>query len=351
MSDTDKVSSSVSVHEPVLLHEVVTGLISPDLKGSRSIWYLDGTLGGAGHARAIAKAFSTLVLDEKVISVDSHISLNIIGLDRDPQAIERAKKILSQTTKGKIILENENFRNIDKVLTKNLIEKIDLILLDLGISSDELDNSGRGFTFQKDEPLFMTMGDPVKHPFTAKDIVNSWKEEDIANVIFAYGEDRFARRIARKIIQYRDKKKIETSMELAEIVKSAVPFGGRSLSGKKRIHPATKTFQALRIAVNDELGSLREGLKNGFDSLTSGGKMAVISFHSLEDRIVKEYFRELAVGEEITPKTDFYKKESNYKKKVAVILTKKPIVASAQEIAENPRSKRAYSYYFIQLSR
>ena len=344
MSATEKVSASVSVHEPVLLHEIVDNLVgeTPYVIGGEKLitksefWYLDGTLGGAGHALAIAKAFVRVYASNTDISV----KLNIIGLDQDPQAIERDRDILSQATKGKLILENENFRNMDKVLTKIGVEKVDLILLDLGISSDELDNSGKGFTFQKDEPLFMTMADPDKHAFTAKDIVNSWKEEDIANVIFAYGEDRFARRIARKIIQYRDKKKIETSMELAEIVKSAVPFGGRGFGGKKKIHPATKTFQALRIAVNDELGALREGLKKGFDSLASGGKMAVISFHSLEDRIVKEYFRSLTNHFDKKDKTDFYKKDKE-EKRVATILTKKPIVASVQEIAENPRSRSA----------
>jgi 16S rRNA (cytosine1402-N4)-methyltransferase len=198
------------------------------------------------------------------------------------------------------------------------------ILLDLGISSDELENSGRGFTFQKDEPLLMTMGDPAKYPFTAATIVNSWKEEDIANVIFGYGEERYARRIARAIVTYREKKIIETSGELAEIVKSAVPRFGRSFNGRPaKIHPATKTFQALRIAVNDELGALKEGLTKGYERLAPGGKMVVISFHSLEDRIVKNFFKALA-------------DDSNAK-----IITKRPIIASPQEIAENPRSRSA----------
>jgi 16S rRNA (cytosine1402-N4)-methyltransferase len=309
----------VSVHEPVLLHEVVEGLSAgANATGGKTLWYLDGTLGGAGHTKAMVKAFGG--------------KLNVIGLDQDPTAIERAKSALESlrsklggTAQTKIILENENFRNLDKVLDKNGLKNVDLILLDLGISSDELENSGRGFTFQKDEPLLMTMGDPEKAPFTALNIVNSWKEEDIANVIYAYGEDRFARRIARKIVVYREKKKIETSMELAEIVKSVIPFGGRSFGGKgygkSKIHPATKTFQALRIAVNDELNALKEGLKKGFEALNKGGRIAVISFHSLEDRIVKEYFKG--------------------KIKEAHILTKKPIVAGDQEIAENPRSRSA----------
>ena len=308
---------NMSVHEPVLLHEVVTGLVSSDSVmgiGARSFWYLDGTLGGASHARAIAKVFGA--------------KLNIIGFDQDPQAIERAQKTLTKATSGKVILENENFRNLDKVLDKHGIEKVDMILLDLGISSDELETSGRGFTFQKDEPLFMTLGDPTKHPFTARDIINGWEEEDIANVIFAYGEERFARRIAKAIVRYREKKSIETSFELAEIVKSAVPFAARGQSGKRKTNPATKTFQALRIAVNDELNALKEGLVKGFARLAPGGKMAVISFHSLEDRIVKEYFRSL------NKKSDGEKSEAN-------ILTKKPIVPTDQEVVENPRSRSA----------
>ncbi|MEI6396807.1 MAG: 16S rRNA (cytosine(1402)-N(4))-methyltransferase RsmH [Candidatus Taylorbacteria bacterium] len=314
---------SESVHEPVLLHEVVEAFAGAKRKAqgasesqdANALWYLDGTLGGAGHTRAMLKTFET-----------RGEILNIIGLDQDPEAIERARKIFSAITStaksGTVILENENFRNLDKVLDKHGIDKVDMILLDLGISSDELENSGRGFTFQKDEPLFMTMGDPAQHPFTAKDIVNGWKEEDIANVIFAYGEDRFSRRIAKAIVRYREKKSIETSMELAEIVKSAVPFISRGFGGKSKIHPATKTFQALRIAVNDELKALEEGLMKGFERLAPGGRMAVISFHSLEDRIVKNYFKDVAG-------------------KSATILTKKPVTAIDQEIAENPRSRSA----------
>jgi len=320
-----------SIHVPVLLHEIVSALNSK----TYPFWYLDGTLGGAGHALAMAEAY------EKANSK----KLSIIGLDRDSQAIERAKNIFKEYgerskrpagradggSKGEseVILECESFRNLDQVLDKHGIPMVNAILFDLGLSSDELENSGRGFTFQKDEPLEMTMGDPAKYPFTAATIVNNWKEEDIANVIFGYGEDRYARRIAKAIIAYREKKAIETTGELAEIVKSAVPRFGRSFNGRPaKIHPATKTFQALRIAVNDELGALKEGLAKGYERLAPGGKMAVISFHSLEDRIVKEFFKEKGVRSK-------EKGESN------PILTKKPITASPQEIAENPRSRSA----------
>lgn len=244
--------------------------------------------------------------------------MNIIGLDRDNEAIKRAKETFSGFSTGKLILECESFRNIDQSLKRNNIAGIDLILLDLGISSDELDNSGRGFTFQKDEPLLMTMGDPEAYSFTARDIVNDWDEEVIADIIFGYGEERFARRIARAVIYYREKKKIETSKELAEIVKNSVPGFYR----RGKTHPATKTFQALRIAVNEELDALKDGLVKGYASLNKGGRMAVISFHSLEDRIVK----------------NFYKEQAN---KGAIVITKKPIRPTDQEIAENPRSRSA----------
>ena len=288
-----------SVHTPVLLHEVIQGLISD----RRPPWYLDGTLGGAGHASAIAEAFKG--------------KINLIGLDRDPQAIERAQESLKGKAE-KIILACESFRNLDKVLDANGVKAVDLILFDLGISSDELESSGRGFTFMKDEQLLMTMGDPARYAFTARDMANEWKEMDLANAIYAYGEERFARRIAKAIVAYREKKAIETSGELAEIVKGAVPGFAR----RGKIHPATKTFQAFRITVNDELNALREGLLKGYQRLNAKGRMAVISFHSIEDRIVKEFYKEQG-------------------KSGGMILTKKPITPSAQEIAENPRSRSA----------
>jgi 16S rRNA (cytosine1402-N4)-methyltransferase len=304
--DSAKVSGSV--HKAVLLHEVVDGLVPKERQKTGSLKrtnvYLDGTLGGAGHALAIAKA------------LDGKLDV-IIGLDRDQLALDRAKITLKNQSKN-LILQNENFRNLDSVLSKHQISKVDIILLDLGISSDELDNSKHGFTFQKDEPLLMTMGDPEKYPFTAKDIVNKWDEEVIANIIFGYAEEKFARRIARAIVSYREKKAIESTMELAELVKISVPGFYR----RGRIHPATKTFQALRIAVNDELGALKEGLKKGYEVLNKGGRFAVISFHSLEDRIVKEFFKEKLNDE-------------------AIIITKKPITAKEQEILENPRSRSA----------
>lgn len=295
-----------SVHIPVLLNEVVRGLSEGLVTADRkqpSKWYLDGTFGGGSHALALAGAFN------------SH--LNIIGLDMNEVAIKEGIQLLSGKA-DKVILRKSNFRDLEKVLDLESIAFIDMVLFDLGISSDELDNSGRGFTFQKDEPLLMTMGKPEDYPFTAKDIVNDWKEDTIANIIYAYGEERFARRIARAIVSYREKKPIATSGELAEIVRSSVPAFYR----RRKIHPATKTFQAIRIAVNDELGALKDGLSRGYERLSPQGRMAVISFHSLEDRIVKNFYKEKAVSG-------------------GKIITKRPIVASHDEISINPRSRSA----------
>ena len=303
MSDT----AQASVHVPVLLHEIVAALI-PDSRfkireSGRTPIYLDGTLGGAGHALAIAAALKGRLM--------------IIGLDRDANALKRAEASLAGKAE-KVILETEDFRNLDEVLDKNDITAVDLILLDLGFSSDELDHSGRGFSFLRDEPLLMTLGDPATYLFTAKSIVNGWAEEDIANVIFAYGEERYARRIAGGIVRYREKKPIETSGELAEIVKLSVPPPYR----RGKIHPATRTFQALRIAVNDELKALEEAVAKGYARLAPKGRMAIISFHSLEDRIVKTAFRA-------------------YANEGAVLITKRPIRPTDQEAAENPRSRSA----------
>ena len=298
-----------SVHVPVLLHETVECLTKPrQHEGGAYVhhpteWYLDGTLGGGGHARAIAKAMKG--------------KLNVVGLDLDPRAVRRADELLRGEAK-RLIVERESFRNLDKVLDQHGIQAVDMILLDLGLSSDELEASGKGFSFLKDEPLVMTFGTPTDYAFTAKSIVNGWKEGDIANVIFAYGEERFGRKIARAIVAYREKKSIETSAELAEIVKSAVPPFYR----RGKVHPATKTFQALRIAVNDELKALEEAVAKGYARLAPKGRMAIISFHSLEDRIVKTAFRA-------------YANEGD------VLITKRPIRPTDQEAAENPRSRSA----------
>jgi len=291
------------IHKTVLLQESIDGLsILPC-----SI-YLDGTLGSAGHALyALEKAKG---------------DLTVVGLDRDENALLRSKERIQEVSKDKstIYLKRSSYGDLDKVLDELNISHVDAMMLDLGLSSDQFETSGRGFSFAKDEPLLMTFEEkPDLHDLTASYILNKWEEKSIADVIYGYGEERYALRIARKVVEYRKRKKIETTTELVEIIKSAVPSSYRH--GK--IHPATRTFQALRITVNDELNTLKDGLKKGFERLRSGGKMSIISFHSLEDRIVKNFNKEKAdLG-------------------LAKIITKKPIAPSDEEIQKNPRSRSA----------
>jgi 16S rRNA (cytosine1402-N4)-methyltransferase len=297
------------MHESVLLHETIGSLelVPGDV-------VVDGTLGRAGHAL-------------EALRVEPGIFL--IGIDRDEQAIEESTAKLSSVTKRFRIFSG-NFRDMDRFVAEASAEtgkaKADKIILDLGISSPHLDSSGRGFTFQKDEPLLMTMKrDLGDSDFTARDIVNGWEEEDIANVLYAYGDERYSRRIAKAIVAAREVSPIETTFELVDVIRGAVP--GSYRAGK--INPATRSFQALRIAVNDELGSLRQGLATGLSALAPGGRMAVISFHSLEDRIVKNFMRDA-------------EKEGKGKS-----LTKKPMVPTDEEMSRNPRSRSSKLRVFI----
>lgn len=288
-----------SEHTPVLLHEAISGL---DPKPGEIV--VDGTLGAGGHSVALAERIGK--------------KGTLVGIDLDQEAILRSRKTLSDF-KGKLNLVCGNFRNLGAILAKLKIAKVDKILLDLGISSYHLESSGRGFSFKKDEPLKMTLGEKSERLFTAYEIVNDWDEENIREILKAYGDEKFSFRIARAIVNRRKTKPIKTSGELAETVLSAVP----NFVLRKKIHPATKTFQALRIAVNDELGALKSGLREGLDHLRSGGKIAIISFHSLEDRIVKRFFREMSGRGQV------------------LILTKRPIVPSPEEIERNPRGRSA----------
>ena len=285
------------VHTTVLLHESVEGL---NLKPGSV--FVDATLNAGGH--------SQLVLSQ----LDGNV--RVIGIDIDADAIVRAKENI--TTPNANFFQ-ENFRNIDKVLDQAGVANVDGILFDLGLSSNQIEESGRGFSFKTNEPLLMTMKkSPESTDITAHEIVNTWAEESLADIIYGYGEDRFARRIARAIVLAREKQSIETAEQLSNIVASAVPR-----FGFKKINPATKTFQAIRIAVNDELGAIKEALPKAFARLNPGGRMALISFHSLEDRIVKRFFKEKSEAGE------------------GRLITKKPITPSAQEVAENPRSRSA----------
>ena len=276
-----------SIHKTVLLNETIEGL---DLQNKSIV--LDATFGGGGHSKAI---------------LEKYPNVKIIALDQD-------KSVSKSLINPRISFHNLNFRDLDKVLEKG----VDGIIFDLGLSSDQLENSGRGFSFIKNEPLLMTMKeDPLPEDLTASDIVNNWGEKSLADIIYGYGEERFSRRIAKGIIETRKKDKIETTWDLVKVIENNVPAAYR----KGRLHFATKTFQALRIAVNDELRTLQIGLRKGFEILEKGGRISVISFHSLEDRIVKRFYKE---------------KE---KKGEAKLINKKPITAKREEIKNNPRSR------------
>src|SRR3989344_789988 len=247
-----------SIHKTVLLNETIEGL---NLQNKSVV--LDATFGGGGHSKAI---------------LEKYPNVKIIALDQD-------KSVSKSLINPRISFHNLNFRDLDKVLEKG----VDGIIFDLGLSSDQLENSGRGFSFIKNEPLLMTMKEnPRPEDLTASDIVNNWGEKSLADIIYGYGEERFSRRIAKGIIETRKKDKIETTWDLVKVIENNVPAAYR----KGRLHFATKTFQALRIAVNDELRTLQIGLRKGFEILEKGGRILVISFHSLEDRIVKRFYKE-----------------------------------------------------------
>src|SRR3989344_411229 len=288
------------LHKSVLLQESILML---DIKPTDVV--VDATVGGAGHSSALA----------------SHLGESgvLIGLDVDSQAIESAQETLIGV-KPTIHLKVENFRNLGTVLQGLSIKAADKYLFDLGWSSIQLESSGRGLSFQKDEPLLMTLSDKVTpSTLTAGRIVNEWSEEQIRTIIHSYADERFAKRIAEAIVRQREISPIATTKELADLILAAVPGWYRN----RKTHPATKTFQALRITVNDELDALQEGLRSAQAHLSTGGRIAVISFHSMEDRIVKRMFRE-------------WEKEGQGK-----ILTKKPMTPSREEQQENPRSRSA----------
>ncbi len=287
------------IHETVLLQETIDGL---NLKNGDVVF--DGTLGGGGHSEAILKNFPKVM---------------IIAVDRDSEALKRADERLAKTG-GKYFLELSDYRHLDQVLVKHNIEKVNGIILDLGLSSNQLDESGRGFTFKNNEPLFMTFASPVDKPLvTAETLLNNWSEETIADIIYAYGDERYAKRIAKNIVALREEKPFSNTDQLVEVIEQSVPVAYQ----RGKIHFATKTFQAIRIAVNDELGALSDGLQKGFSKLTAGGRMSIISFHSGEDRIVKNFFRDKVKSQE------------------AILINKKPIIAGPDEIKRNPRARSA----------
>ncbi len=288
------------MHTPVLLQEVINGL-----KPQKGDMVLDATIGGGGHAGALCEAVGSTGF--------------LIGIDADENILSKAKEDLKGVS-CRSCFQNLNFRDLEKALESCAIKSVDVILFDLGLNMLQIEESGRGFSFLKKEPLLMTFrAHSGSEDLTAYEIVNYWKEKQIEKILKEYGEERFARKIAEAIIVTRAEKPIGYSDELADIVARSIP---KRFQGN-RVHPATKTFQALRIAVNDELNALTEGLNKGFMHLNQGGRIAVISFHSLEDRIVKHFFKLHEKANEL------------------IILTKKPITPTDEELERNRRSRSA----------
>ena len=298
-------------HISVLLNECIDNLnIRPD-----GI-YVDGTMGGGGHSLEIAKRLTTG---------------RLICIDQDPNAHEAAGKRLAEY-KDRITFVRDNFGNIANILDSLGIEKIDGMLLDIGVSSHQLDEAERGFSYQQDAPLDMRMN--PDRPFSAYDVVNGYDEDELDRVIFTYGEERWARRIAQFIVKEREAKPIETTGELVDIIKKAVPKGAR----KDGPHPAKRTFQAIRIEVNGELEVLQRAIDDVAARLAVGGRLCIITFHSLKDRIVKEAFRKQENPCICPPQFPVC---VCGKKPLGRVITRKPILPSKEELEENPRSRSA----------
>ena len=297
-------------HEPVLLQECIKGL---NIKENGI--YVDGTLGGAGHSQKIVENLSSKGV--------------LIGIDRDEQALEAAKKRLEKYSNVKYVHGNHD--DIEDILNDLGIDEVDGILLDLGVSSYQLDERNRGFSYLGENELDMRMD--KSQNLTAKIVVNTYKEEDLANIIYEYGEERFSRQIAKNICEYRKNKEISTTKELVEIIDKSIP--GYS---KKDGHPAKRTFQAIRIEVNNEIKPLYNTIRTCIRLLKSGGRLCVITFHSLEDRTVKKAYVD-AEGRCTCP-SDLPYCVCN-KVSFGKIINKKPIIATKEEQEENSRSKSA----------
>ena len=302
-------------HIPVLLKPTIESLnINPD-----GI-YVDGTAGGGGHSEAIAKRLSN--------------NATLISIDRDPDAIAAAGERLKKYPCSKIV--RNVFSNIKTVLEELHIDKVDGILLDIGVSSHQLDTPERGFSFHHDAPLDMRMS---QDGISAEDIVNELSEDDLKRILFEYGDEKFAPSIAKNIVKYRQNKRIQTTGELAEIISSSVPA-----FAKRDGHPARKTFQAIRIKVNNELGELERAIDECFDCLKPDGVLSIITFHSLEDRMVKNKFKAYTVG--CTCPKDFPVCVCGKKPSGRVI---KPVTADKDELLINPRSRSAKLRSIIKL--
>ena len=299
-------------HKPVLLDQCIDALnIKPDGV------YLDGTLGGGGHSLEILKRLGN--------------GGRLISLDRDKRALNRAGRRLEQYG-SKLTLVHANFKDIGAVLDELSLHNINGMLFDLGVSSPQLDEAERGFSYMTDAPLDMRMDE--SEALTAEEIVNSWPEEDLRRIIYEYGEERYAAAISRRIAAVREKKKIDTTLELSDIIRSAMPAAAL----RERQHPAKRSFQAIRIAVNRELDAIARMMDTAADYLVPGGRLCVISFHSLEDRIVKNAIAKREKG--CTCPRDFPVCVCGFKPTLKNIW-KKPVIPAAEEIAENPRARSA----------
>lgn len=298
-------------HISVLLNECLEGL---SIK--KNGIYVDCTLGGAGHSSHILKKLSS--------------EGTLIGIDQDNDALKAAKEKLKNYSNVKFV--HNNFYNIDSILTSLNIPKVDGILMDLGVSSYQLDEGERGFSYMKDAPLDMRMD--RDREFSAYEVVNTYSEEDLYRIIRDYGEEKFAKKIAKFIVDKRADKPIETTLELVDIIKAAIPAKAR----REGPHPAKRTFQAIRIEVNGELAILNKAIEDGVEHLNKGGRMAIITFHSLEDRIVKLKYRELA--NPCTCPKEFPVCICG-KKPLVKIISRKAIEPSKEEVEKNPRSRSA----------
>ena len=298
-------------HKPVLLHECIDALaIRPDGV------YVDGTLGRAGHSREIAKRLTTG---------------RLICIDRDMAAIDAAKERLAPYL-DRVTLVHSNFSELESVLRQAGVTGADGMLFDLGVSSPQLDDGSRGFSYMQDAPLDMRMDRSA--PLSAYEVVNTWSYEELRRILYDYGEERYAPAIAKAIVRAREAAPVATTLELVEIIKGAMPPAAL----REKQHPAKRSFQAIRIAVNGELDALEPMLRSAVDGLNPGGRLAVITFHSLEDRIVKRTLQEMAKGCTCPP--EFPVCVCGKKPKIK-ILTRRPVVSGAAELEENPRARSA----------
>jgi S-adenosyl-methyltransferase mraW len=301
-------------HETVLLHETVDGLdIKPDGV------YVDCTLGGAGHAQYL--------LDQ--LGPQGHL----YAFDQDMTAINNAKlKLADYVEKGQVTFIHQNFRHLKQALEDLGIGQVDGIYYDLGVSSPQLDVAERGFSYGQEARLDMRMNQ--EQALSAYEVVNDWPYEDLVHILYRYGEEKFAKRIARAIEERRAQRPIETTTELAEIVKMAIPAATRRTGG----HPAKRSFQAIRIAVNDELGAVEDSLEQALNLLKPEGRISVITFHSLEDRLVKQLFKEVSQGPEVPRGLPVLPGQMQAP---FALVNRKPIVASPEELEANNRSRSA----------